>query len=252
MKHSPKFILMFLLCSFIVITSCEEEPEVQELNEVEFTFNELDLPIDQSIIDKLDASSDNRAREIAYSLEIANQIKQFLSYFDVRASSMQSTTPIAPCGGNAFVSLDMSLPDALAYQICEAADKYIFQVLIDENKTGDFDLFFYAEESKSDLREGLLRIHPRNPNDVALEKDEFLQEYTWTENAEGVFFFRDFIPSSGLFIDTQLNPDNSGLISYGGLNDYVLDATWNATATEGTFTVYINDVVTESGIWSGN
>ena len=236
------------------IMSCGDDKDDEagpDLSEVNFTFDASNPPIEQDVITNLQSSGDPNALQISGQLSIANLMTVWLGFFQEQPDAVQSTTPIGTCGGNALV-YTYTVSDGIesfsvAYQICETTDKYIFQIFIAEGGA-DFSLFLYAEESKGDLREGLMRIYSPDPTETGASTEVFF-EYTWQENADGSFVYTVSDTEDGFLMTIRVNADNSGELSYSLDGQLSYEATWNATGTAGTYTTYQNGVETDSGTW---
>ena len=253
MKHLPKITLVFMFVSMFFVTSCggDEDETAPDLSDVAFTFDVSNPPIDETVITNLQSSGDPNALQISSQLGIANLMTIWLGFFQDQPDAVTSTTPIGTCGGSALV-YTYTLSDGIesfsvAYQICETSDKYIFQIFVSENGA-DFDLFLYAEESKGDLRQGLMQIYSPDPSSSTAGTEVFF-EYTWTENADGSFDFTVSDAMDGFLIEISINADNSGSISFQLDGQLSYEATWDSTGTSGTFVTYDNGVETGSGNW---
>ena len=255
MKFLPKIVSFLSLISLILVMSCGSDDgegnDLESLENVEFTFDLDNLPLDEDLIDNMFSSSDPNALQIAAQLSTANALSSYLSFF-AQAENIEpnSTSPIGTCGGNALVYTFSSSADGqsltVSYQICETQDKYIFQMFFSMNGS-ELMPFIYAEESKSDLRKGLMNVFELDPD---RSNDDPLFTYTWEENTDGSFeYLARGLGTDGFLTTVNINADNSGSMTYefDGMLRY--EATWNTAGTAGTYTVYSNGVEVESGVW---
>ncbi|MEO9869236.1 hypothetical protein [Ekhidna sp.] len=257
MKHLKKIVLLLAVVSLIFNVSCSKDDGddvTTDLSELEFVFDQSNPPVDQTIISNLSSSGDANATQIASQLSIANLMTLYLGFFEETQGSIKTNTPIGTCGGDAVVytytASDGVESFTVAYQICETSDKYTFQVLTSQNGV-DFNLLIYAEESKADLREGLMNIYAGDPTDVEAGS-EIIIAYTWKENSDGSFDYTASNDDAGFLLSIKINADNSGTLSYRLDGVLFYEATWNSTGTAGTYTNYDsegNEVA--SGNWPG-
>lgn len=254
MYHLRKITLLIAVCSLLFITSCgKDDGDVTvDLTEVDFGFDVSNPPIDQTIISNLSGSSDPNAAQIGGQLTVANLMTVWLSFFNQPDGAQQTNVPIGTCGGDALVYTytvsSGSESFSIAYQICDADDKYIFQIFFSQNDD-PFELFLYAEESKSDLRQGFMELYTTSLGGE-VSGSEVVLKYTWNENSDGSFDFVVTDAEGDYKLTINVNADNSGslAIEEGGVIYY--EATWNADGTAGTYTYYDSEGnETESGNW---
>ncbi|MEO9484462.1 MAG: hypothetical protein ABJG47_13480 [Ekhidna sp.] len=253
MKHPRKIVLISSIIALLFSVSCgKDDGDTIDLSNIEFAFSQSDPPIDQTIITNLANAQDPNASQIASQLSIANLMTAFLGYFQETPGAVQTTTPIGTCGGDAVVytytSTDGSDTYSIAYQICDSGDKYTFQVFVSVNGA-DFSLLVYAEETKTELKEGLMNIYAADPDEIAASTEVVLK-YTWKENADGSLDYTASNDDQGFLISMKINADNSGTLSYTFDGLLSFEATWNATGTAGTFTNYDSQGnIVSSGSW---
>lgn len=253
MKHPRKILLILSVVALLFSVSCgKDDGATVDLSNVEFAFDQSNPPIDQTIITNLTNSGDQNAAQIAAQLSVANLMTLFLGYFNETPGAVTTTTPVGTCGGDALVytysTTDGTDTFSITYQICDAGDKYTFQVFLSSNGS-DFKLLVYAEESKSELREGFMNLYAIEPDESEIS-NEVLIRYTWKENADGSLDYTASNDTQGFLITLKINADSSGTLSYVLDNIPYFDATWNATGTAGTYTYYdAQGNITSSGSW---
>ncbi len=249
MRHLSRIALISIISSFLMIISCGDDKDESgpDLSEVEFSFDTSNPPVDPSVVNNLLNNTNQNVQQVGVSLSLANALTSFLVYFSNAQSAASSTTPIGSCGGEAIVYTYSSTVEgetfAIAYQLCELSNKYVFQIFTSDNGV-DFELYINAEESKADLREGFLEVY----NIFNETETEPVTEYEWKENVDGTFDFE--VSSVDFVISVKINADNSGSLSYELDGNLWYAATWSPDGSSGTYIYYNTDgTVSESGSW---
>lgn len=248
-------LLVWLICiSILAFLSCsdDEESKSSNLEEVEFAFDQTNPPIDQELINNLSTSSDFNAVQITTQLALANAMSVWLSFFETPTGAVSSNEVIGSCGGNALVytySYNTGTEQLVAaYQICETDSKYIFQVFWSIDG-GNFQEILYAEESKGDLREGLMRVFAADPTGQSVATSALLI-YTWQENADGVFTYGVSNDEGDFVLNIVINADDSGSLEVQNEGFRFYEATWNAAGSSGTYKNYDSSGnLLEEGNW---
>ncbi len=254
MKTIQKLTFALIIFSLIFSISCSKDDDAGTINltDVEFTFNATNPPIDQTLINNLIASTDANATLIGSQLSVANLMTVWLSLFDHPTGAVQSNVAIGTCGGNALVyTYTLSQEGetiSIAYQICESADKYSFQIFFSQNGSA-FELFLYAEESKSELKKGYMELYATDLTDDN-PTSEALLKYSWTENTDGSFDFIVADTEGDFKLTIELNADSSGTLSIEESGSLYYEATWNNDGTAGTYAYYDSEGnETDAGNW---
>lgn len=262
-----KLLTRYLVFAFLTISifSCNKDDEQvnpdQQLEQASLAFDAQNPPVE--IPQAMQTSSNENAQQIASNLALVNSISQFTYNFAVPNGATKSNTPVGRKGSiggrsaatqeNVVVweySSTVTDPDTqetftttVAYQITDDGVDYIFELFIKFND-GEYLPYIYAEESKDDLRNGMMEIY--NPFDETAPSVTLIR-FDWSENAAGILNFSYQI--EGYKVDILVNPDNSGAMSIYESGSLVYEATWNAAGTEGTYTIY-GDNGTLTGNWT--
>lgn len=254
MKHLRKLTLLLAVFTLLFSISCgSDDEETVDLSNVEFAFDVSNPPIDQTVINNLNSSSDENAIQISSNLTAANAMTAWISLFQQPSGAEKSSVPIGTCGGTAVVytysANNGSEIFTVAYQICETSSAYTFQVFFSENGSTP-ELFIYAEQSKS-VNEGYMEVYG-SAIGVSEVGSAPVIRYTWEEKSDGSFNFVVTDSDNGFVIDIDVNADNSGELSYTINGSLYYEATWNSAGTAGTYTYYNTDgSVSSSGNWPG-
>ncbi|WP_370087245.1 hypothetical protein [Ekhidna sp.] len=253
MKTIQKLTFALIIFSLIFSISCSKDDDATiEIIDVEFSFDATNPPISQTLINNLLATTDANASLIGSQLSVANLMSVWFYLFDQPEGAAQSNVPVGTCGGNALVyTYTMSEQGeifSVAFQICETSSKYTFQIFFSENGS-PFELFLYAEESKTELKQGYMELYTSDLSESSISSNVILK-YTWNENADGSF---DFVveDSEGDFkLTIELGADESGSMEIEQSGSIYYQATWNSTGTAGTYAYYDSEGnVTDSGNW---
>lgn len=262
MKLLSKLLFTFSVVALITACGSDDEAPAPNIENAELAFSAQNPPIE--IPTALSTSSDQNAVQINSQLQVVNAVSNLFASFEAPAGADKSTTPVGRSSKNGRVAATQndvvvytytattsddqgnSVSVTVAYQITDAGDKYTFELFY-KFDGGDFIPYLYAEESKSDLREGYLVVY--NIFDDQNPGTESLITFEWDENSAGVFNFN--YSAFGARVELVVNPDNSGSMDlyYDGVRNF--NGTWNAAGTAGTFTYYNeNGSVSSSGEWT--
>lgn len=252
MKHLRKITLLLAVIALLFNVSCSKDDDetTVDLSAVQFAFDQSNPPIDQTVINNLAMTDDTNAALISSYLSTANLMTIWLTYFNQPSTAVQADSPIGTCGGNSatytWTSSAGGETFAIAYQICETDEDYIFQIFWSVNG-GDFEQIIYAEESKGELRDGFMQLFASDPtSDIG---NTAVIEYSWKENTDGSLDYTVSIDGQGVAMQIKVNPDNSGTIEYRLDGELFYEATWNSSGTSGTYTFYSDGQATDSGSW---
>ncbi len=252
MKHLPKITLVFMLLFFISITSCGDDKDEEtgpDLSEAALSFDAGNLPVDNELISNLLNETDQNAQLAASQLSLANGISAWLAIFSGSEGATTSSIPVGSCGGDALVyTYSYTIEGettSIVYQVCELSTKYVFQIFISLDGS-DLEQYIYAEESKSELKEGYMEV-----NDIFTPgSSEALLVYRWKENSDNSFDFTIEDPGSDFVVSMKLNADDSGYVEYrfDGVLEYRIE--WTTDGSSGTYTYYDSDgSIASSGSW---
>lgn len=241
-------MLSFLTLSFV---ACGPDDEVEKPKTTEpiiaLSFNAQNPPV--SVPGPLNASSNQRAKEIVDILRSVNAITSYNIYFIVPADASVSNTPIA---GSSFQNANTTVYSWIfndnsqfvntSYQISEIEGNYKFEIYFD-----------YGEGLKKSL-EGSESVNESNNGyllDYGLEGATQAQlNYEWTEStSEG---FKITLVNASIRSEVTISPDNSGRAEVFDNGVATKTFTWNAAGTSGTYEYYnSNGTVQLSGSWAG-
>lgn len=257
-KNFLKLLSFSFLFLFAISCGDDDGGEVApSLDDVEFAFSTTEPPI--TIPSGLTSSSDPQAQQINGLLQTTNLMTVWLQFFEAPAGAEKSTTPI---GGKSAINgrtqSDVVVYSwtaegggdtwTVAYQIGDDGSKYTFEIFFKFNDS-DFERFLYAEESKDELNNGFMEVYSIDVFGEDIGDTAFFR-YEWTESAVGLQTFKLVDSEDSFEIFITINPDGSGTVSAREDGQAYYEATWNASGTSGTWTLFDGEGnIVESGIW---
>jgi hypothetical protein len=243
--------LMIASILVLALLACGSDDEVITPDDTELiialSFSAQNPPV--NVPGPLNASNNQRAKEIVDILRSANAITLYDSYFNVPDDAQISKTPVA---GSTFQSANTTVYSWIfndgsqfvntAYQISEVEGDHKFEIYFDY---GDgLAKSLEGKESSNELHNGFLLDYGLNgSNQVQLD-------YQWSESSS--LGFNISLVNAGRHIEIKVEADNSGSAEVFIDNIPSRSYKWNGAGTSGTYTEYdSNGIVSQSGEWAG-
>lgn len=247
--------LLLLLVAALAFACSDDDDDQSSLENQTLSFASNEQVI--AAPTAMQSSENQEAQTALYWIENANAMSLYLSYMQVPSGATKSNDRITASNGRVNASGDVvvytwaSDDMAIAYQISETSDSYVFEVFIKiTDIQPEWTKYFHAEEKK-DRSSGFMNIYDAIDSD---DPSVILLSYTWSRSGD-MFTFTfsspDENPEYEYSVTMVINEKTkAGSITYktGGEKDF--EMTWDA-AGNGTY-IYYDDKgqIEDEGTWT--